>query len=131
MTFVVDASIVISLLANRQADEMLRRRLASPRAVHAPQLVDAEVVSGLRGLLLGKKIDLSRATEMISDFSALRITRHPMRLCLHRVLELRDNLTAYDACYVALAERLGMPLLTRDAKFGRAVEHAAEIQVYP
>ncbi|MQA84348.1 MAG: PIN domain-containing protein [Streptosporangiales bacterium] len=131
MTFVVDASIIIRLLANRQADEMLRRRLASPRTVHAPQLVDAEVASGVRGLLLGKRIGPPRAAEMISDFSALRITRHPMQPYLHRVLELRDNLTAYDAFYVALAEGLRMPLLTRDVKFGGGVGHTAEIQVYP
>jgi predicted nucleic acid-binding protein len=128
---VVDASIIITLLANRSADEMLRRRMAGQRAVHAPQLIDAEVISGIRGLLLGKKIDPMRATEMLHDYSALRITRHPMGPHLARVLELRDNFTAYDGFYVALAEELGVPLLTRDAKFGRAVGHKAEIQIYP
>lgn len=131
MTFVADASVIITLLANRHADEMLRRRFAMPRGVHAPQVVDAEVASGIRGLLIGGKLELPRATDMLIDFSALRIIRHPMLPHLHRVLELRANLTAYDAFYVALSEELGIPLLTRDAKFGRTVGHRAEIHVHP
>ena len=122
---------VIRLLVNRRSDEMLRRRLAAPRTLHAPQLIDAEVASGIQGLVLGKKVTVPRAMEMLEDFSALRITRYPMQPHLRRVLELRENFTAYDAFYVALAEALDMPLFTGDAKFGRAVGSPAEIHVYP
>ncbi|MGH3925303.1 MAG: type II toxin-antitoxin system VapC family toxin [Pseudonocardiaceae bacterium] len=128
---VVDASIVVRLLANRTIDETLRQRFAAPRVVHAPHLLDAEVASAVRGLLLGAKIGVPRALEMLADFAALRITRHPMRPYLGRIIELRNNLTAYDAFYVALSETLRMPLLTQDLKFGRATGHHAEIQVYP
>ena len=131
MTSVVDASIVISLLANRRDDDILRRRLAAPRSVHAPHLIDAEVTSGIRGLVLGRKVDPPRASEMLADFSALRITRHPMAPYLSRVFELRDNFTAYDAFYVALAEALNVPLLTRDAKFSKSAGHEADIHLYP
>lgn len=131
MTIVVDASVVVRLLVNRPTDDALRQRFSAPRALHAPQLIDAEVTSAVRGLLLGGKIDLPRATEMLADFTALRITRYPMRPHLGRVLELRNNLTAYDAFYVALAETLRIPLLTQDSKFSRATGHHAELHVYP
>jgi len=131
VTVVVDASIVVRLSANRTADEDLRRRLSALRTVHAPHLIDAEVASAVRGLLLGGKIDLSRAVAMLADFAALRITRYPMSSHLGRVIELRNNLTAYDAVYVALAETLRMPLLTQDSQFGRATGHHAELHTYP
>ena len=131
MTAVVDASLIVRLLANRKGDDLLRQRLSGPRAVHAPHLVDAEVASGIRGLLLGGKLDQTRAGEMVDDFTALRIVRHPMQPLLRRVVELRDNFTAYDALYVALSEELHLPLLTADAKFGRAAGHQADVQVYP
>lgn len=131
MTIVVDASIVVRLLANRPADEDLRRRLSVPRTVHAPHLIDAEVASATRGLLLGGKVGLSRAAEMLIDFAALRIRRYPMRPHLGRVIELRNNLTAYDAVYVTLSETLRMPLLTQDPKLARATGHHAEVRVYP
>ena len=127
---VVDASIVVRLLANRPLDDGLRQRFAAPRAVHAPHLIDAEVASAVRGLLLGGKIGLPRAVEMLADFTALRITRYPVHPYLGRIIELRNNLTAYDACYVALAETLRIPLLTQDEKFSRATGHHAELQVY-
>jgi predicted nucleic acid-binding protein len=130
VTFVVDASIVVRLLANRTMDEGLRQQLSAPRTVHAPQLIDAEVASAVRGLLRGGKIHLPRAVEMLDDFAALRITRYPMVPHLARVIELRNNLTAYDAFYVALSETLRIPLLTQDSKFGRATGHHAELHVY-
>jgi predicted nucleic acid-binding protein len=130
-TTVVDASIVIRLLANRKADELLRERLSPPRVVHAPHLLDAEVASGIRGLLLGRKVEPIRAATMLTDYRGLRITRHPMQPYLRRVMELHNNFTAYDAFSVALAEALDAPLLTRDLKFKRTVGHSADVHVYP
>jgi predicted nucleic acid-binding protein len=68
---------------------------------------------------------------MLADYAGLRIVRYPMQPLQARVFELRDNLTAYDAMYVALAERLGVPLLTDDAELAGAPGHRAEIQQYP
>lgn len=130
MSVVVDASIVVRLLANRPADEDLRGRLATLRTVHAPHLIDSEVASATRGLLLGGRISLPRAVEMLADFAGLRIKRYPMNPHLGRVIELRYNLTAYDAAYVALSESLRMPLLTQDPKLGRASGHDADVQLY-
>jgi predicted nucleic acid-binding protein len=131
VTVVVDASLVIRLLSNRPADEFLRRRLTGLPTLHSPQLIDAEVASGVRGLLLGRKVEGVRGEEMLDDFASLRIRRHPMLPHQRRVIELRHNLTAYDAFYVALAESLGMPLLTGDAKLVMSTGHTADIQIYP
>lgn len=131
MTVVVDASLVIRVLSNRPADEFLRRRLAGLPTLHTPQLIDAEVASGVRGLLLGGKVEGVRGEEMLDDFASLRIRRHPMLPHQRRVIELRHNLTAYDAFYVALAESLGIPLLTGDAKLAMSTGHTADIQIYP
>jgi predicted nucleic acid-binding protein len=130
---VVDCSIIVRLLANVSGDELLRQRLA--RAVHAPALIDAEVSSVIRGLVITTKpnvrITAGRAELMLSDYSGLRIMRHPMQPLQARVFELRNNFTAYDAIYVALAERLALPLLTDDAKLAGAPGHHAQIQHYP
>ena len=133
MTMVVDCSIIIRLLSSRDGDDLLRQRLE--RTVHAPALIDAEISSVVRGLTITAKpnvrITPDRAEQMLADYAGLRIARHPMQPLQARVFELRDNLTAYDAMYVALAERLALPLLTDDAKLAVAPGHRAHIQRYP
>jgi predicted nucleic acid-binding protein len=133
MTMIVDCSIIIRLLSSRDGDDPLRQRLA--RTVHAPALIDAEISSVVRGLTITAKpnvrITPDRAKQMLADYAGLRIARHPMQPLQARVFELRDNLTAYDAMYVALAERLALPLLTDDAKLAAAPGHRADIQRYP
>jgi predicted nucleic acid-binding protein len=130
VTMVVDCSIIIRLLASMSGDEPLRQRLA--RVVHAPALIDAEVSSVIRGLAITTKPDVritaDRAEMMLSDYAGLRIVRHPMQPLQARVFELRDNFTACDAMYVALAERLALPLLTDDAQLAGAPGHRAQIQ---
>lgn len=133
MTCVVDCSIVLRLLSNKPGDELLRQRLA--RAVHAPALIDAEITSVLRGLSITAKpevqISAERALEMLADYAGLRIVRHPMQPLQARAFEMRHNLTAYDAMYVALAESLGLPLLTDDGKLGGVPGHTADVHQYP
>lgn len=133
MTEVVDCSIIIRLLSSLDGDDLLRQRLA--RIIHAPALIDAEVSSVIRGLAITSKpnvrISPGRAGQMLADYAGLRIARHPMQPLQARVFELRDNLTAYDAMYVALAERLELPLLTDDGKLAAASGHRADIQRYP
>lgn len=133
MSLVVDASIVFRLLANVKGDDLLRQRLA--RKVHAPALIDVEIASVVRGHVITSKpevrISWERAQIMLERYAQLRIVRHPMLPLQPRVLELRNNLTAYDGMYVALAEFLKVPLLTDDAKFAGAIGHRAEIHRYP
>lgn len=131
---VVDASIIVRLLQNRQGDSTLRERFGQHRLVHAPSLIDAEVASAVRGLMLtakpGIRIGVERAEQMLEDFADLPIERHSMTPHLPRVLSLRENLTAYDAFYVALAEALSLPLLTDDRKFDGAPGHTVSIEVW-
>ncbi|MGC0145032.1 type II toxin-antitoxin system VapC family toxin [Pseudactinotalea sp. Z1732] len=132
---VVDASIVVRLLQNRRGDAELRERFAAERYLHAPALIDAEVTSAIRGLLRTTKpsvaISAERAEEMLADFGDLTLVRYAMQPFQRRALALRNNFTAYDAFYVALAESLDMQLLTDDGKYGRAAGHAADIETWP
>lgn len=132
---VVDASILVRLLQNRRGDTELRKRFGQERHVHAPALIDAEVTSAIRGLLRtskpGTQIHTGRAEAMLDDFAALPVIRYPMQPFQRRVLALRDNFTAYDAFYLALAESLDMPLLTDDRKFVKAPAHSAVIETWP
>lgn len=131
---VVDASIVVRLLQSRRGDGALRERISQQRNLYAPALIDAEVASAARGLLLTSKADVSitraRAEQMLDDFSALPLRRYPMQPQQRRVLALRHNFTAYDAFYVALAEALDMPLLTDDRKYAKAAAHSARIETW-
>ena len=132
---VVDASIVVRLLQNRRGDAALRERFARERRLHAPALLDAEVASAMRGLLMTSKAAIriapERADEMIDDYADLPIERHVMQPLQRRVLELRDNFTAYDAFYVALAEALDLPLLTDDGQFARSTSQPSLIETWP
>jgi predicted nucleic acid-binding protein len=132
---VVDASIVVRLLQNRRGDAALRERFSRERRLHAPALIDAEVTSALRGLLMTSKVAIritrERAGEMLDDYADLPIERHLLQPLQRRVLELRDNFTAYDAFYVALAEALDLPLLTDDGKFARSTSQPSLIETWP
>lgn len=131
---VVDASIVVRLVQNRRGDADLRERFGQQRHVHAPALIDAEVASAIRGLLLttkpGIEITVERAEEMLEDFADLPIVRYPMQPFQRRALALRNNVTACDAFYLALAESLSMPLLTDDRKFCRTPSQTAVIEAW-
>ncbi len=132
---VVDASIVVRLLQNRRGDAALRERFSRERRLHAPALIDAEVTSALRGLLMTSKVAIritrERAGEMLDDYADLPIERHLLQPLQRRVLELRDNFTAYDAFYVALAEALDLPLLTDDGKFALSTSQPSLIETWP
>ena len=98
--------------------------------MHAPTLIDYEVWHAVRGLNLGGKLTEARARAALADFSDLPIQRWPVSDVFHRrAFELRHNLTAYDAAYVALAEVLECHLLTRDERLARATGHRATIEV--
>ncbi|WP_017595370.1 type II toxin-antitoxin system VapC family toxin [Nocardiopsis potens] len=133
MSYIVDCSIAIRLLAARREDDLLRHRLT--RRVHAPALLDAEVSGVIRGLSGTSKpnvrITERRARTMLARYRGLHTTRHPMQPLQLRVQELRDDLTAYDAMYVALTEGLELPLLTDDTELAKAAGHRARVLHYP
>ena len=74
--------------------------------LHAPELIEPETLSALRGLVRGGKVTADRATEAVADLASTRMIRYPHGPLRERVWELRDNLTAYDASYLALAEAM-------------------------
>jgi predicted nucleic acid-binding protein len=124
---VVDTSAVLTALARRPPDPRLIARLAHDGDLHAPHLIDVEILHALRGLVRGGKLTADRAEDLRADVADLAITRYGHEPLADRVWELRDNLTAYDATFVALAEALETPLVTCDARLARAPGVSAEL----
>jgi predicted nucleic acid-binding protein len=126
---VADCAAVVDALTGLPGTDDLRATLAE-EDLHAPTLVDYEVVSALRGLVQAGHLSATRAYDALTDFDALPIRRWPSAAPLRRrALSLRDQVSAYDAAYVALAEALRCPLVTRDSHLAHSRGHDAEIRV--
>ena len=126
---VVDCSAVVDALTAADDADSLRARM-SGEDLHAPALLDFEVVAALRGLVLGSHLTPARAEDTLTDFDDLTIERWPSSDGLRRLaFQLRHNVSAYDAAYIALAEALDCPMLTRDARLRRSAGHHARIEV--
>ena len=127
---VLDASAAIEWLLQTPLGERIDARLFSPRVgLHAPHLLDIEVAQVLRRYAAAGSITASRGGEALEDLLALPLTRYPHEILLDRVWELRVNLTAYDAVYVALAELLDAGLVTCDRRIAAAPGHRAAVDV--
>jgi predicted nucleic acid-binding protein len=127
---VVDASAMVDALLGVAGAEALGRRLFDPQeTLHAPHLLDLEVAQVLRRYSARGQLAAQRARDALSDLMDFRLSRYPHTALLPRMWELRANLTTYDAAYVALAEALDAPLLTRDGRLAAAPGHTARIEV--
>ena len=127
---VIDASVVIEVLLRTPAGRSVEDRLfAAGESLHAPHLIDVEVVQVLRRLAAVRGGVGGRWDERLSAMARFPVTRYRHDLSLARIWELRHNLSAYDAAYVALAEALGVPLITRDRRLARARGHRAKVEV--
>ncbi|MSP59396.1 MAG: PIN domain-containing protein [Myxococcales bacterium] len=126
---VLDASVVIELLLGLPAAAAIGRRLAGGPSLHAPHLLDIEVAHVLRRYHAVGELGSARAAAAFDSLAALGIVRHSHQLLLPRIWQLRHNLTAYDAAYLALAEVLAAPLLTLDAGLAAAPGHRARIEL--
>jgi predicted nucleic acid-binding protein len=127
---VVDASAILEVLLRTAASAAVRERLFGPeQTLHAPHLIDIEVAQVLRRYAASGRIELGRCRDALDDLFDFPLERYPHDVLVTRVWELRHNLTAYDAVYVALAEALDAPLLTRDRRLAVAAGHRARVDL--
>jgi predicted nucleic acid-binding protein len=126
---VIDASAVINQLIGGEAAADIEHHTAyGAEDLHAPHVVDLEVLSALRR---ERVFDAATASELVVDFLEFPIERYPQTLLVPRIWELRHNFRAFDAAYVALAESLeeDVPLLTSDKSLARAVRKHTDVEV--
>lgn len=124
---VVDASVLVGVVAE-DGDEARQTRLEiAGRRLLAPEVVDLEVASAVRRARRAGRIGAGRAMQALAELAFLPISRVSHTMLLDRIWSLRDNLTVYDAAYVALAGLMEAPLYTRDARLARAPGLACEV----
>jgi predicted nucleic acid-binding protein len=126
---VVDASLLVAALGDDGIDGDQARQRLRHDSLAAPELIDLEVSSVLRRLFLRGQLTARRAELALSDLVALPLRRVSHRMLLPRCWSLRENLTIYDASYVALAEHLGAVLLTADFRLSRVPGLRCEVEV--
>lgn len=127
---VLDASTLVELLLGTEQGRCVAARIADPAlGLHVPHLADIEVAQTLRRYVRDREIDQASATAALEDLHALDLERHAHEPLLDRVWELRQNLTAYDAVYVALAEVLDTIVLSCDRRLARAPGRSARVDL--
>jgi predicted nucleic acid-binding protein len=127
---VVDASALLEFLLQTALGTRVEARLFRDQdEFHSPHLADVEVIGGLRRLVRAGEVSPDRAADAIADLADLDLHRHPHIDLVTRAWKLRENVTAYDAMYVALAEALDAPMVTCHAPLARAPGHLAHIEV--
>ena len=128
---VLDTSAAVDWLLQTPVGQRIEQRIyAHQDTLHSVHLLDVEFAQVLRRLVREGTLTAKRAEQAIEDMAALRITRYAPVLLLRRIWRLRQNLSAYDAAYVALAETLQAPLITREQRIAAAPGHTATIEVF-
>jgi predicted nucleic acid-binding protein len=118
------------LAADTDAGETIADRLTMTQSVSAPYVLDGEITSALLGLLRGRKISERQADAAMGNYREFPLERHDVLSLWSRIKVLYSNLSAYDAQYVALAEALGVPLITADARIKRSKAARCAIEVF-
>ena len=127
---VVDASVLLEFLLQTALGTRVEARLFQDRhEFHSPHLTDVEVTQGLRRLVRTGEVSPDRAADAIADLTDFDLHRHSHLDLLTRAWKPRENVTAHDAIYIALAEALDAPIVTCDAPFARTPGHRARIEV--
>ena len=127
---VIDASALLEVLLQTPIGLKIESRIFSTReTLHAPHLLDLEVAQVLRRYAASGDLTQDRAQQALTDLSDLPLTRYPHDIFLPRIWELRFMVTAYDAAYLALAEGLSAPLVTRDRRLASSTGNRATIEV--
>jgi predicted nucleic acid-binding protein len=127
---VVDASALLEFLLQTSLGARVEARLFGEEdELYAPHLLDVEIAQGLRRLVRTGEVSSGRAEEAIADLTDLDLHRHAHLDLLNRAWKLRDNISAYDAMYLALAEAIEAPIITCDSSLAKAPGHRARIDV--
>lgn len=130
MALVLDASVLAEYLVGTPIGVAAALSLVGSEDLHLPHLAIVETTSVLRGWVRGGQLSATRAEGALADLADFPGTRWPAEIVLSRIWELRDNFSAYDANYVALAEALDAVLLTADARLARALErHPCQVRL--
>ncbi|MDQ3792328.1 MAG: type II toxin-antitoxin system VapC family toxin [Actinomycetota bacterium] len=129
---VLDASSAVAVLLNlgTGASGIRERMDRADGGLHVPHLFEVEVMNVLRRYALNDTLSTERARLALNRLYDMRVTRYPHTTLLPRIWELKDTITAYDAAYVALAETLEAPLVTRDERLSRAPCIRATVELY-
>jgi predicted nucleic acid-binding protein len=127
---VIDASALLEVLLRTSVGDAVEARLAENAGeLHVPHLLDVEIAHALRRYALSGTLGADRCQRALGALSDFPLYRHPHEHLLPRIWELRDNLSAYDAAYVALAETLVVPLVTHDQRLANSARHRAQIEL--
>lgn len=127
---VVDASAAIEILLNSPAAANVASRIfTAGESLHVPHLLDVEVAQVIRRYVLSREMSAARGAQALADLAELPLRRHAHDFLLPRIWELRSNVTAYDATYLALAEALRAPLVTRDKAMGQVPGVTVAVEV--
>lgn len=124
---VIDASALIDAIMGWRW-EAIKERLRDATSLHVPVTIDAELLHALRKLALTGVVEAQHSNAALELLGGSVLSRHPVQPLAPRMWSLRHNVTTYDAAYVALAESLGVPLITRDARLARSSGHTARIE---
>jgi predicted nucleic acid-binding protein len=128
---VLDASAAIDWLLQTAAGQRIETRIyARAESLHAPHLLDLEVVQVLRRLVREAAVSAQRADQALRDLLDLRVSRYPHFVFLPELWQLRHNLSAYDAVYVALAQKIDATLITRDARLASASVRGVRVELF-
>jgi predicted nucleic acid-binding protein len=128
---VVDASAMLEVLLRTGTGARIEDRLLGRgQSLHAPHLIDVEVAQVLRRYAAAGTLSAARGLEALTDLADFPLNRYSHEIFLPRIWELRENVTAYDAAYLALAEVLTAPLVTCDARLAASPRHTAKVEVY-
>ncbi len=123
------SAVAYALLREPGSESVADRLFAGNHKLHTPHLLDLELIQVFRKACRAGELDWARASQRLEDYARLPLVRYSHILFWPRIWELRNNITAYDAAYVALAEALDAPLLTRDKRLASAPGHHARIEL--